>query len=245
MTQEIEQGATAVPKPITTTATIIAPKAKWISFRELVECTTKTTPTLVPLNIKDKGKAKLVEPEAPLKQKDQIRIDEELARWLHAEEQEAARLKREKVESQEQANLALIEEWDNMQAMMEADYELCKRLQEQEQGELTIEEKSKLFMELMNKRKRHFARLRAKERRRKLKNKSFEEIQKAFDKTMSWINSFKPMDSEKKAERNQLVRKEQGMSRNKNLPKGKEWRMIKRQKKNLKNALSLLLMMRK
>ncbi|GJW09870.1 hypothetical protein Tco_1575697 [Tanacetum coccineum] len=29
-----------------------------------------------------------------------------------------------------------------------------------------------------------------------LKNKSFEEIQKAFDKTMSWINLFVPMDSE-------------------------------------------------
>ncbi|GJY26981.1 hypothetical protein Tco_0401707 [Tanacetum coccineum] len=108
--------------------------------------------------------------------------------------------------------------------MMEADYELCKRLQEQEQGELTIEEKSKLFVELMNERKRHFARLRAEEKRRKpltkaqkrnqictylnnmggfthnqLKNKNFEEIQKAFDKTMSWINSFKPMDFEEEA----------------------------------------------
>ncbi|GKB94767.1 hypothetical protein Tco_0980904 [Tanacetum coccineum] len=29
-----------------------------------------------------------------------------------------------------------------------------------------------------------------------LKNKSFDEVQKAFDKTMSWIDSFVPMDSE-------------------------------------------------
>ncbi|GJV85849.1 hypothetical protein Tco_1525747 [Tanacetum coccineum] len=29
-----------------------------------------------------------------------------------------------------------------------------------------------------------------------LKNKNFEEIQKDFDKTMNWINSFVPMDSE-------------------------------------------------
>ncbi|GKA24945.1 hypothetical protein Tco_0710978 [Tanacetum coccineum] len=68
---------------------------------------------------------------------------------------------------------------------------------------------------------RHFARLRVEEKKRKpptkaqkmnqmctylkniarfthnqLKNKSFDEIQKAFDKTMSWINSFVPMDSE-------------------------------------------------
>ncbi|GKD51630.1 hypothetical protein Tco_1280606 [Tanacetum coccineum] len=105
--------------------------------------------------------------------------------------------------------------------MMDVDYELCKRLQEQEQGELTIKEKSKLFMELMNERKRHFAKLIVEEKRRKLltkgqkrnqmctylknmggfthnqlKNKSYEEIQKAFDKTMGWINNFKPMDSE-------------------------------------------------
>ncbi|GJY57153.1 hypothetical protein Tco_0456268 [Tanacetum coccineum] len=73
----------------------------------------------------------------------------------------------------------------------------------------------------MDKRKKHFARLRAEEKRRKpltkaqkknqmctylknmarfthnqLKNKSFDEVQKAFDKTMSWIDSFVPMDSE-------------------------------------------------
>ncbi|GKA14589.1 hypothetical protein Tco_0694235 [Tanacetum coccineum] len=40
-------------------------------------------------------------------------------------------------------------------------YELAARLQAEEQGELTIEEKSRLFMELMNKRKKHFARLRS------------------------------------------------------------------------------------
>ncbi|GJR65020.1 hypothetical protein Tco_0011085 [Tanacetum coccineum] len=78
-----------------------------------------------------------------------------------------------------------------------------------------------MFAELMDKRKKHFARLRAEEKRRKpltkaqkrnqmctylknmvgftqnqLKNKSFDEVQKAFDKTMSWIDSFVPVDSE-------------------------------------------------
>ncbi|GKD06528.1 hypothetical protein Tco_1181502 [Tanacetum coccineum] len=77
-----------------------------------------------------------------------------------------------------------------------------------------------MFIELMDKRKKHFARLRAEEQRIKpltkaqkrnqmctflknmagfthnqLKNKNFEEIQKAFDKTINWINSFVPMDS--------------------------------------------------
>ncbi|GKA19518.1 hypothetical protein Tco_0699433 [Tanacetum coccineum] len=39
-----------------------------------------------------------------------------------------------------------------------------------------------------------------------LKNKSFDEVQKAFDKTMSWIDSFVPMDTKgsgKKAESNE------------------------------------------
>ncbi|GJX59617.1 hypothetical protein Tco_0291007 [Tanacetum coccineum] len=51
--------------------------------------------------------------------------------------------------------------------MMEADFELAQRLQTEEQGEITIEERSRLFVELMNKRKKHFAMLRAEEKRRK------------------------------------------------------------------------------
>ncbi|GJS65774.1 hypothetical protein Tco_0680338 [Tanacetum coccineum] len=51
--------------------------------------------------------------------------------------------------------------------MIDADYELAARLQAQEQEELTIEERSKMFVELMDKRKKHFARLRAEEQRRK------------------------------------------------------------------------------
>ncbi|GKD84240.1 hypothetical protein Tco_1351079 [Tanacetum coccineum] len=56
---------------------------------------------------------------------------------------------------------------DKEKAMMDADYELAVRIQTQEQEELTIKEKSKMFVELMNKRKKHFARLRAEEQRRK------------------------------------------------------------------------------
>nr|GEV52316.1 retrovirus-related Pol polyprotein from transposon TNT 1-94 [Tanacetum cinerariifolium] len=45
----------------------------------------------------------------------------------------------------------------------ERDYELVARLQEEEQGELTIEEKLRLFVELMDKRKKHFAKLKVEE----------------------------------------------------------------------------------
>ncbi|GKC25406.1 uncharacterized mitochondrial protein-like protein, partial [Tanacetum coccineum] len=65
-----------------------------------------------------------------------------------------------------------ITEWHNVQAMIDADYELAARLQAQEQEALTVEEKSKLFVELMDKRKKHFERLRAEEQRRKPPTKS-------------------------------------------------------------------------
>nr|GEV74229.1 putative ribonuclease H-like domain-containing protein [Tanacetum cinerariifolium] len=64
---------------------------------------------------------------------------------------------------EEEANMI---SWDNTQAMIEVDYELAQRLQTEEHEELSIEERSKLFVELMDKRKKHFARLRAKEQRR-------------------------------------------------------------------------------
>ncbi|GJX46679.1 hypothetical protein Tco_0271869 [Tanacetum coccineum] len=195
-TAEIKTSAapstTVVSPPVITEYRVQSQQHKGITFKDVGETTTRTPTSVSSSSIKDKGKAKMVEPEVPLNKKDQIRLDEELARRLDAEEQEAARLERENVELQEQANLAKIKEWDNVQAMMDADYE-----------------------------KRHFAKLRAEEKRRKpltkgqrrnqmctylknmggfthnqLKNKSYEEIQKAFDKTMGWINNFKPMDSE-------------------------------------------------
>ncbi|GKE25415.1 hypothetical protein Tco_1440799 [Tanacetum coccineum] len=50
-----------------------------------------------------------------------------------------------------------------LQEELQAELEEDERLQE----ELTIEERSKMFMELMDKRKKYFARLRAEEQRRK------------------------------------------------------------------------------
>nr|GEY75603.1 hypothetical protein [Tanacetum cinerariifolium] len=88
----------------------------------------------------------MIEPEKPLKRKDQIMINEEVTKNLEAhmqaELEEEERLTSQK---EKEANIALIESWDNIQAMMDADYELAARLGEEERGELSIEEKSKLF----------------------------------------------------------------------------------------------------
>nr|GEW19216.1 hypothetical protein [Tanacetum cinerariifolium] len=71
---------------------------------------------------KDKGNAKMIELEVPIKKKDQMRIDEEYARKLEAKEQEALRLSR--AQQNKEANNSR----DKMQAMMDADRLLAERL---------------------------------------------------------------------------------------------------------------------
>ncbi|GJU58715.1 hypothetical protein Tco_1236481 [Tanacetum coccineum] len=121
---------------------------------------TATRPTIPPQqhDPKDKGKAQ-----------------------MQAELEEEERLTRER---EKDANIA---EWDNVQAMIDADYDLAARLEAQEQEELTIEERSKLFVELMDKRKKHFARLKVEEQIRKPLTKAQKRNQ---------MYSFVPMDSE-------------------------------------------------
>ncbi|GJY63886.1 hypothetical protein Tco_0465346 [Tanacetum coccineum] len=58
----------------------------------------------------DKGKGILIE---PVKKKDQILLDEETALNLQAEFDEEERLAREKAEKEQEANIALIETWDD------------------------------------------------------------------------------------------------------------------------------------
>ncbi|GKD42683.1 hypothetical protein Tco_1267328 [Tanacetum coccineum] len=89
---------------------------------------------------KEKGKAKMIEPEKPLKKKDQIKFDEEMAKRL-VEELQAELEEEERVARQREEKANLIS-WDNTQAMIEADYELAQRLQAEQQRELTIEERS-------------------------------------------------------------------------------------------------------
>ncbi|GKB74050.1 putative ribonuclease H-like domain-containing protein [Tanacetum coccineum] len=87
----------------TTTTPSIIPKTKSITFKDPGESKTRTTLTPIPLNIKDKGKAKMIEPEKPLKKTKQIRLDKELAFKLQDEEEEQARLIREKAEEVKEA----------------------------------------------------------------------------------------------------------------------------------------------
>ncbi|GJY22071.1 hypothetical protein Tco_0394637 [Tanacetum coccineum] len=133
---------------------------------------TTTTATILTLrkgieNVQDKGKGKMVESEKPMKKKELIRLDEEIASKLQAEFDEEVRLARDKAEKEQEANVALTEEWDDIQAKIKADHELDQRLQTQEHEELSDAEKATLFVELLEKRRKHFAAKRAEEKRNK------------------------------------------------------------------------------
>ncbi|GJY35565.1 hypothetical protein Tco_0420943 [Tanacetum coccineum] len=102
LAQTLIEIKTAKPKPVTTAATTVTsvrPRAKGIIFHDQEE-----------------------QPEVPLKKKDQVALDEEMARNLEAQLQaeliEEERLARQK---EEEANIALIKSY-NTQAMMEADF---------------------------------------------------------------------------------------------------------------------------
>ncbi|GKB46029.1 hypothetical protein Tco_0896782 [Tanacetum coccineum] len=138
---------------------------KGVTIQEPSESGTRKAVPPSQHDLNDNGKVKMIKPEKPLNKKDQIKFDEEVAKRLVKElEAELEEEERVTIQREEDANLI---SWDNTQAMIEADYKLTQRLQAKEQGELTIEERSRLFVELMDKRKKHFAKLRAEKIRRK------------------------------------------------------------------------------
>ncbi|GJX41437.1 hypothetical protein Tco_0256427 [Tanacetum coccineum] len=224
--EEPSESITATPTLTTTTAaTIITavstrPKAKGLVIHEEEQETTPTVSSQQPsqLKVQDKGKGKLEEPEKPIKKKELIRLNEEIASKLQVEFNEEVRLAREKAKKEEEANIVA---WDNVQAMIDVDYQMGQQMQAEEQEEFSIEEKSKLFVQLLKARTKHFVAMRAQEDRNKpptkaqkrktmstylknmagykhnqLKNKSFDDIQKLFDKAMKRVNTFVDMDTE-------------------------------------------------
>nr|GEW25585.1 hypothetical protein [Tanacetum cinerariifolium] len=147
---------------------------------------------------KDKGKAIMQEskPSKKIKKKEmiQISLDEEIAQRIAQE------------------NLVQAEQWDE---------DLAQRMLEEERKSWSIEERSRLLTEFIDKRKKMLAAKRAKEKRNKpptqaqqrtyirnyiknmggytlkqLKQYFFEEIKMLFDQTMESIRNFVPMESE-------------------------------------------------
>nr|GEV48480.1 ribonuclease H-like domain, reverse transcriptase, RNA-dependent DNA polymerase [Tanacetum cinerariifolium] len=140
--QEQEMSTTIPAAATKVTIAVLTPRAKGIVFHEQNQ-------SQIPIvsSSKDKGKAKMIKPEVPIKKKDQIRIDEEL---------------------------------------------LAERLQAREREEFSKVQKARLLVELIEKRKKHFAGLRAQEKR----NKPHTKTQMKSQIEMRKVNDFIAMDSE-------------------------------------------------
>ncbi|GKF06531.1 hypothetical protein Tco_0037199, partial [Tanacetum coccineum] len=130
---------TTFSKIITTAIASTRPKAKGIGFHDQEEQASAFTPIVSSSQLpqeKDKGKGKMVEPKKPLKKKDQIALNEELALRLHAEEQ--AKLEKERAVQEEASRAAIFEELDSIQAIIEVDEQLAAKLQAIEQEQFSI-----------------------------------------------------------------------------------------------------------
>ncbi|GKE09909.1 hypothetical protein Tco_1413460 [Tanacetum coccineum] len=134
------------------------PRTTSVVIRDVEEEPRRATPVPT-VQSQDKGKGKMVEPEPTPKNpiKAQIQRDAEIAQRLHEEEKaELERMQRERAAQEEASNAALIAEFDNVQARMEADALLAARLQEKEREQFSIDEQARFLVETIAERKRSY-----------------------------------------------------------------------------------------
>nr|GEW94774.1 hypothetical protein [Tanacetum cinerariifolium] len=152
----------------TVTTDIITPRAKGIVFHEQVQA---HIPTIS--SSKNKDKAKIIEPEKPLKKKDQLALDKEVARMLEAKMKKEERVPREKDEE----NRDVIEEWDDVltiNADRQRKYFAAKRAKEII-NKPPIKASQKSLMCTYMKNMEGF-------KQKDFKGKSFDDIKKIFEK---------------------------------------------------------------
>ncbi|GJT60552.1 hypothetical protein Tco_1004085 [Tanacetum coccineum] len=151
----------------------------------------------------------------------QAQADAELAQRIHKEElAELERAQQERQRQEDATNAALAKEFDEIQARIDADHKLAVRLTHEEQEKYTIEERARLLTEFFDQRKKQLVAARAEAIRNKppiktqvrirmitylkhmgkythqqLKNKTYEEIQRLYEKEKRWIDDFQPMDT--------------------------------------------------
>ncbi|GJY60022.1 hypothetical protein Tco_0459914 [Tanacetum coccineum] len=193
---------------------------------------TRSHLTLKPLpkiDPKDKGKKKIEEDKSDTESKDineskkkfkMLAHDEEIARKMQEDwevEEEGKRLAEE-----EATNAALIQDFDDIKARIEADKLLALRLQEEEREQFTVEKRAKFLHDTIAAQRRFLAEQRAiairnrpptrtqlrnqmmtylkhvgNEKHSDLKNKTFEEIQALYEKVKRFDESFTDVGSTK------------------------------------------------
>ncbi|GKB50637.1 putative ribonuclease H-like domain-containing protein, partial [Tanacetum coccineum] len=175
-------------------------KEKGVELRD-VEDTERPRPTstrsilnlkpLPKIDPKDKRKKRIEEDDESGTESDeittaekkfkQLTADEELARKIQEDWEEEEENKR--LANEEAKNAALIHDFDDINARIEADGLLALRLQEEEREQSTIEERAKFLhdtIEAQRKNKKHSD----------LKNKTFEGIQALYEKVKRYNDKF-------------------------------------------------------
>ncbi|GJW13923.1 hypothetical protein Tco_0018056 [Tanacetum coccineum] len=186
---------------------------------------TRSLLTLKPLpkiDPKDKGKKKIEEDESDTESEDinesekkfkMLAHDEEIARKVQEDWEAEEEVK--KLAEEEATNVALIQDFDDIKARIEADRLLALRLQEEEREQFTMEERAKFLHDTIAAQRRFLAEQRAAAIRNRpptrtqlrsqmmtylkhvgnkkhsdLKNKTFEEIQALYEKVKRFDESF-------------------------------------------------------
>ncbi|GJY53451.1 hypothetical protein Tco_0445115 [Tanacetum coccineum] len=150
-----------------------------------------TTTVFDRLKIKDQGLA-------------QIKSDAELAHRLHEEElAEIERIQKEKAAQEEVSMAAIYEEYDTIQASIDADALFAAKLQQEDREQYTIKERAKFLAVTIAAQRKFRAAQRAAEIRRGykmnyFKGMKYEDIRPIFEKVWDQNQSFVPMDSEDK-----------------------------------------------
>ncbi|GJR97964.1 hypothetical protein Tco_0270138 [Tanacetum coccineum] len=204
--------STTAPKTPPTTTIEEKAKEKGVAIKDVKDSSRpiRSITTLQPfptIDPKDKGKGilqdtKHVEKTKKMVQGDaQIERDAEVALRLQAELD--AELKVERERQEEASKVAIAEMFDEVQARIDADYELAARMTQKEQGKYTIEERSRLLAEFFERRKKQLAAERnmGGYTHNQLKGKSYKEIQGLYERQQKRIQDFTPMDSDKEAQK--------------------------------------------
>ncbi|GJS29991.1 hypothetical protein Tco_0490611 [Tanacetum coccineum] len=142
--KQVTEKEVSTADPVTTTGEVVtaANKSKQLNPKAVTSAATTTTTT------RPKARGVVVQEPSEFKKTLSPLQASQLPQNLESSDEdeliEEERLARQK---EEEANIDLIESWDNMQAMMEADFELAQRLQARKgmnRGEDTIEKRSKI-----------------------------------------------------------------------------------------------------
>ncbi|GKA72029.1 hypothetical protein Tco_0778245, partial [Tanacetum coccineum] len=169
-------------------------------------------------------------PEKPLKKKDHIMYDQEVALnlqvQLQAELEEEERLARQK---EEKTNIALIESWDNTQAMMDANYQMAQQSQTKEQEQArekrnkppTQAQQRKLYCNYLKNMEIYTL--------KQLKGFKLEVIKDMFDKAFKRVNTFVDYKTELMEESSKRAEAEKESS-SKRAGEGLEYDNLKKQK---------------